>query len=492
MKAFLSVVVLGLGISNVHAAPSWPQFRGPNASGVAAEAKPPAKFGPEENVLWKVELPYSPASPVIWSNHIFIATFDGGKLQVRDYRRSDGENNWARGFTVPALEEFHQTEGSPAASTPATDGRRVVTYFGSFGLVCQNFNGTEMWRAPMPPAKTAGGFGSGTSPIIVGNKVILVRDTAANSVIMAFDLGSGRKMWETARPDSPTSYGTPVVWQKDGRTDIVVAGSLFMKGYDPEKGTLRWTLRGLPSFVCSTPAVTDDMIFFAGWSPGKSDSPWPSWASTIEKADKNADGKIAVEEFDGGLAWFKTQDVDGDGFITSKDWAEIQALMNRGQNVLLGVKAGGEGDVTETHVAWKFDRGLPYVPSVLHYEGRVYMVKDGGMLSCFDAKTGQPFYTQERIDAGGTYYSSPVAADGRIFLASQNGRVTVVKAGGDKPEILHAADFKEKMGPTMAIVENNIYIRTQTKLYAFGSKGEKVASNKNEAWTLSVFVSGWD
>src|SRR5687767_14599318 len=198
--------------------PAWPQFRGPNANGIAADSKPPEKFGPEENVLWKIDLPKSPSSPCIWGDNIFISTYDQDRFQVRCYRRSDGENRWARGFAVPALEQFHAEEGSPAASTPATDGRRVVTYFGSFGLVCQDFNGTQLWTASMPPVKTAGGFGSGTSPIIVGNKVILNRDQEGNSVIMAFDLETGRKVWETARPGAITSYGTPVVWKKDNRT----------------------------------------------------------------------------------------------------------------------------------------------------------------------------------------------------------------------------------------------------------------------------------
>src|SRR6185503_17465339 len=119
-------------------------------------------------------------------------------------------------------------------------------------------------------------------------------------------------------------------------------------------------------------------------------------------------------------------------------------MMKRGENVLLAVKPGGSGDVTETHVAWKFERGLPYVPSPLFYDGRIYLVKDGGMISSFDAKTGKEFYVQERLNALGSYYSSPVAADGRIYLASLPGKLTIVKAGGDKPEILHQADFKER------------------------------------------------
>jgi outer membrane protein assembly factor BamB len=476
MKPALFALAIALTVPAAEAAPAWPQFRGPNATGVAPDAKPPQKFGPNENVLWQIDLPYAPSSPCIWGDHVFVTTYDQGKLQVRDYQRSDGENRWARGFTVPTLEEFHSTEGSPAASTPATDGRVVVTYFGSFGLVCQAFNGTEIWRHAMPPAMTAGGFGSGTSPIILGDKVILNRDQQGNSWIAAFDLKSGKKLWETARPGAPTSYSTPVIWKRDNRADIVVAGSLTMQAYNPDNGELRWTMRGLPSFTCTTPAVTDDMIYFAGWAPGKSDSPWPTWAVFLEKFDKNKDGKITPEEFGGERAWFRSQDVDNDGQITIKDFEQIQSLMDRGQNAMLAIKPGGQGDVTDSNIAWKATRGLPYVPSPLYYDGNVYIIKDGGMLSCFDAKTGEPRYSQERIDASGNYYASPVAADGRIFVASLNGRVTVIKAGGSKPEILRYADFNERIAATMALVEGNIYLRTQAKLYAFGTPEEKSTS----------------
>jgi outer membrane protein assembly factor BamB len=475
MKPIIIALALAIPAAAAEQAPSWPQFRGPNATGLATNSKPPQKFGPGENVLWQIDLPFAPSSPCIWGDHIFVTTYDRDRLQVRDYRRSDGENRWARGFQVPALEEFHASEGSPAASTPATDGHRVVSYFGSFGLVCQNFNGDEIWRAPMPAAQTAGGFGSGTSPIIVGKKVILNRDQQANSVIMAFDLDTGKKLWETGRPGSPTSYSTPVVWQKGDRTDIVVAGSLTMNGYDAKTGSLVWTCRGLPSYTCPTPVIADDTIFFAGWSPGKSDSPWPSWQSTLDRLDKDKDGKISPQEFGSEKAWFRSQDVDNDGFITASDWQQIQGLIAQGENTLVAVKAGGNGDVTQTNVLWKANRGLPYVPSALCYDGNIYIVKDGGMVSCFDAKTGEARYTQERIDANGGYYASPVAADGRIFVASMSGRVTVLKAGGSKPEILHQADFHERLPATMAIVEDKIYLRTQTKLLAFGTKEKNSA-----------------
>lgn len=469
MKPALVAVAISLNLVTVEAAP-WPQFRGLNSTGVARDARPPQKFGPTENVIWQIDLPYAPSSPCIWDDHIFVTTFDDGKLQVRDYRRSDGENRWAIGFRAPTMEEFHAVEGSPAASTPATDGKRVVSYFGSLGLVCQNFNGVEMWRQSMPAAMTAGGFGSGTSPIIVGNKVILNRDQQGNCWIAAFDVETGKKLWQTARPGVPTSYTTPVTWTKGDRTDILVAGSLNFTAYNPENGEERWSLRGLPSFTCTTPAVTEDMIYFAGWSPGKSDSPWPSWAKFLEQYDKNNDGKVTPEEFGNERAWFRSQDVDNDLQITTKDWDQIQSLMMRGQNVMLAIKPGGAGDVTANNIAWKQTRGLPYVPSPLYYDGNVYIVKDGGMVSCFNAKTGDARYAEERLEAQGSYYASPVAADGRVFFTSLNGRVSVLKAGTPKPEIVHQADFKERISATMALVETNIYLRTQTKLYAFGAK----------------------
>ena len=161
-------------------------------------------------------------------------------------------------------------------------------------------------------------------------------------------------------------------------------------------------------------------------------------------------------------------DVDHDGKITKSDWDVALPRMAKGDNAMVAVKPGGRGDISRTHVAWKFTRGLPYVASPLFYDGRIYLIKDGGMLSCFDAKTGQPYYLQERLGADGAYYSSPVAADGRLYLASLAGKLTVVKAGGDKPEILHRSDFGDHILATPAIVGDSLYLRTKTKLYAFG------------------------
>lgn len=442
-------------------------FRGPNAAGTRADAKPPITLSPTQHVAWKVSVPWSPSSPVVAAKKVFLTAFSENRLETRAYATQDGTLLWTRVAPHQSLEGFHATEGSPAAGSPATDGTTVVSYFGSSGLVAYDLSGKELWRHPLPTATTSGNFGSGTSPLIHDGRVILNRDMASGSSTFAFDLKTGQKLWEVPRPEAPTSYGSPVIWNGSGTTEVIVAGSLTMRAYDPISGSERWRLNGLPSFTCTTPVLGDGLLFFAGWAPGKADSPFPTWASTVEGQDKNGDGWLSVEEFAAGPAWFKAQDIDGNGRLEKSDWDAIGSLMKRGENVLLAIKPGGAGDVTETHVAWKFTKGLPYVPCPLYYQGRVYLVRDGGMMSSFDAKTGEPKYVQERLGTMGSYYASPVAADGRIYLASLQGAITVVRAGGDKPEVIHRADFGERIAGSPALVGNRLYLRTETSLFAF-------------------------
>lgn len=467
-RTLLPLSICLLSFAAAAGTPSWPTFRGPNSSGLAPEAKPPLHPGPSGGVQWQVPVPWSPSSPCIAGDRVFLTTFADGKLETRAYSLRDGSLLWSRVAPAKTLEEYHLTEGSPAAATPVADGRHVISYFGSFGLIAYDPDGKELWQHPLPVAHTSGNFGSGTSPLLLEDRVILNRDVAAGSSVMALDLKSGRTLWETPRPDSPTSYGSPILWEHDGIREIIVAGSLSLKSYDPQTGAERWVVRGLPSFSCTTPVIGDGMLYYAGWAPGKGDSPWPSWESTVERLDKNGDGKVSPQEFTDGPTWFKAQDLDGDGWLTRQDWDSIGGLMKKGENVLVAIRPGGKGDVTDTHVAWKATKGLPYVPCPLYYDGRVYLVKDGGMMSSFDARTGAPAYSQERLPAQGAYYASPVAAEGRLYLASLQGKLTVVKAGGDQPAVLHEADFGERIAGTPALVGDRMLVRTQTKLMLLG------------------------
>lgn len=472
MNVFIrSAALLALACTTTFAADSsWPQFRGPNCSGVSDTAHPPTVFGPGKNELWKVAVPGGSSSPVVWGDRIFLTAFAEGKLEIHCYARKDGKLLWKQIAPAEKLEEFHVTEGSPAASSCATDGKRVVSYFGSYGLICHDLNGKELWKHPLPIAETSGGFGTGNSPTLAGNVVLLNRDMLKGCSLLAVELQTGKKAWETVRPDVGPSFATTILWKNQGVDEIVMSGSLKMKAYDLKTGKETWSLAGLPSFTCTTPVVGEDMLFFAGWSPGKGDSPMPTFAQMAEQMDKNKDNAITPDEAKGTWleTFFRAQDINGDGKLTAGDADAMKAMMAKGENVLVAIPAGAKGELDPAKVAWKQTRGLPYVPSPLYYQGRVYLVKDGGMASSFEAKTGKIAYQQERLDAIGTYYASPVAADGKIIVASLNGKVTVFAAGGDLPKVLHQADFKERIAATPALVDKQIYLRTPTALYAFG------------------------
>jgi len=469
LDALFSVIVVAAAVAAEGATPAWPGFRGPNSSGVAAGASPPIDISPTNLVLWKVQVPWSPSSPCIWDDQIFLTTFSGNELQTLCYHRKDGTLAWSQGVKPDQLELFHGTESSPAVPTPAADGEHVVSYFGSFGLICYDRTGTELWRHPLPLALSAGGYGTASSPLLAGNLVVINRDQNQGSSLLAVDLRTGKTVWETPRPEAYGSFGTPILWRNKDVEEVITPGSLRLKGYALSTGVEDWLIQGTASFACTTPVVGDGLLYFAAWSNGKADSPWPSWEKFLETYDKNKHGVIVMAELDPTIRdYMRGLDLNGDGKIDKAEWDTLQATTAKGQNLLVAVTPGGHGDITQTHVAWKFTRGLPYVPSPLFYDGRIYLIKTGGMLSSVDAKTGQPYYTQERLEAAGDYYSSPVAGGGRIYVASLDGKLTVVKAGGDKPEVLHQADFGERILATPAIVGDKLYLRTQNTLYAFG------------------------
>lgn len=474
MKRTILTLVVAASLASLaaHAAENWPQFRGPNCSGVSESAKPPTVFAPGTNQLWKVAVPPGASSPCVWGDRIFLTAFDGGKLETHCYARRDGKLLWKRAAPADKLEEFHATEGSPAASTCATDGKVVVSYFGSCGLIAHDFAGKELWRLPLPTVLSPGSFGSGGSPAIAGNLVLVSRDQiGGNSSLLALNVKNGSKVWETSRADVVPGFSSPMTWKNGGAEEVILPGALKLKSYDLKTGKEHWSLAGMPSFVCTTPVAGDGLLFFAGWSPGKEPNTMPTWPFLSEKFDKNKDGAITPDELKGTEmeSFFRSLDFNRDGKITKEDMDTMAEMMGKGENVLVAVKPGGKGELSEGGLAWKQTRGLPYVPSPLHYQGRVYLVKDGGMVSCFEAKTGKVIYQQERLaNAAGGYYASPVAADGRVIVASNDGKVTVFKAGAELPEILHQANFKERIFATPALVDDKIFLRTAAALYAFG------------------------
>jgi outer membrane protein assembly factor BamB len=453
---------------------TWPRFRGPNGSGIADGQKPPVEFGPEKNVKWKVPVPAGISSPIVAGDLLVMTAFEDGKLYTIAYRRADGQEAWRTEAPAKDIEGYHKTESSPAASTPATDGKHIVSYFGSCGLFCYDLSGKELWRYEMPAAVTAGEFGTGVSPILEGGAVILVRDEMKGSKILALDAATGSRKWEQKRA-SLASWCTPIVWDTPTGKQVAAAGHVRMIGYDLKSGDEKWSVVGMPSGCCSSPVIADGKLFFAGSSSGAGEeggAAMPTFDSLLKDLDKDKDGAISRDEGEKAFqGFFDNQDTNKDGKITREEFEAIVKFMSEGKDSAFALKAGGSGDVTTSNMLWKRTKGLPYVASGIVYGGQLVMIRDGGIVMACDAATGKPAY-QERVAGAGRYYASPVAAGGNIYLTSlESGIVTVLKAGTEKPIVVaQNPELGERCSATPAIADNTLYLRTAAHLYAFAER----------------------
>jgi outer membrane protein assembly factor BamB len=473
----LALVALGLLATAGRAGegPGWPQFRGPGGSGIADGQKPPVELGPAKNLKWKVPAPGGLSSPVVAGDKLVITAFEGGKLYTIAYDRASGKEAWRREAPAKKVEAYFKKGGSPAASTPATDGERIFAFFGSCGVVCYDLAGKELWKFEMPTAVTAGGFGTGSSPIVTAGTVVVVRDELKGSKVVALDAATGKPKWQKGRL-SPASYSTPVAWDAPAGRQVVVAGHARLIAYDLATGAERWWVVGIPAGACTSPVVAEGRLIFAGWSPGGPEDEFkmPTFDDLLKQLDKNKDGAISRDEVKKTMFedFFEAWDTNKDGKITRDEWETLLRFAAEGKSAALAVKAGGEGDVTSSHVVWKQKRGLPHIASALVYRGQCIMVKDGGLVSAYDARSGRPLYVQERALPGGQYWASPVAANGHIYFTSlEEGAVTVLKAGAARPEVVaRNPGLGERVGATPAIADNTLYIRTDGHLYAFAEK----------------------
>lgn len=444
---------------------NWPQFRGPGGSGVSTNSDFPAHFGPQSNVVWKIAVPPGHSSPCIWGDQIFLTGFESNRLVTFSLDRVDGHLRWRRDIE-PAKLERGAALGSPATATAATDGSRVCVYFGAFGLACYGIDGAELWRKPLPTPITQ--HGAGTSPLLAGDRVLLLCDQDVGSHLLAVDSRTGDTLWKADRSAYRRGFSTPLLWPAETPELAIVAGTLRLVAYDLRDGRERWFVRGLPNEMVASPTAGDGLIFVAGWTHGAGVSRVPPFDELVEAGDRDKDGRLTQAESTGpARQHFFYIDADKDGAITRGEYETMAAIFNESKNVCLAIRPGGRGDVTDTHVVWRQTRGLPYVPTPLCYEGRLYLVKNGGLASCFDAKTGRVHYLEERMGALGDYYSSPVAAGGKVCVISQQGMAVVLRAG-DTLEVLARIPLGEPILATPAVVGGRLYVRTKSWLYAFG------------------------
>ncbi|MHC4370792.1 MAG: outer membrane protein assembly factor BamB family protein [Planctomycetota bacterium] len=481
---------------------NWSQFRGPNGAGIAAGCKPPLKIVAGQ-AAWKTPLPPGKSSPVLGGNRIFLTAVEGNRLTTLALDANSGKVLWKRQAPKVPLEKVHRAN-SVAASTPCADADRVYVYFGSYGLLCYDRDGREKWKKPIPTPKSM--YGVATSPILHGPRLILVLDDDANlegsrlsrSSVIALDKTTGEPVWETPRPYNRGVWSSPMIWRHGSGTDLVVAGNGRVYGYEPATGAEKWHVSGFAREPIAVPVAGDGQLYISvSMQGGRGDvelDPEPFWNAMLH-FDTDGDGRIGRDEitkdftspfrpelppghpgFGSPLPTdpekrrkrqndiFNWRDRDKDGFWTKEEFT-ADMRVGRGRPNLAAIRPGGQGDITESHVAWNLRYGIPEIPSPIFHSGRIYLVRSGGVLSCVRADTGEVVY-RKRLGASGQYSASPVIAGDHVYLCSNRGVITVVKCG-DEFAVTHQVDLDKSIDATPAMDANSLYVRTADALLAF-------------------------
>ena len=419
-KRLALTLSLGLAAGITVSAENWPQWRGPQLNGVSGEKNLPVKWTPEENIAWKLPMPSrTGATPIVWNNHIFLNVAlqeKEGDLELWAVDRAKGTVLWKKPMGGGNHMQRKQNMSSPS---PVTDGRTVWAMTGTGILKAFDFKGTELWMRDIQKDYGAFGlnWGYASSPLLHQGAlyvpVLHGMKTDDPSYILKIDGKSGKTLWRVERPtdairESPDAYTTPALLQVGNKTEIVITGGDVVTGHDPATGKELWRADGLnPRNIASYRIVASPLIA-------------------------------------GGLIIAPTR-----------------------VRPMLAIKPGGSGDVTESHKVWEFDRG-PDVPTPVSDGRLLYVVGDSGVLHALDVKTGEVVYGPERLRTG-TYSASPVLADGKIYVTSEDG-VTSVFAAGPKFELLAENAVNEYTLSSVAVSNGQIFLRTAGHLYAIGAQ----------------------
>jgi hypothetical protein len=353
-----------------------------------------------------------------------------------------------------------------ASPTPVSDGKNVFVFFAELGLISYGPDGKERWRVPLGPFNSF--YGMAGSPVLAGNTLVMVCDQRTGSYILAVDTRNGKTLWKKERPNYE-AYSTPAVYQPtSGPAQVIVLGSNTVDAYSLDKGERLWWVTKIGGYPKGVPVMGTDLVYVVAEG---GDQPFlPPFEESL-KADTNKDQKLQRDEVKANAEayeHFGWLDSNNDGSIERSEYDFVRDSTTGGHG-LTAIRLSGQGDLTSSNVVWRVQKSYPNIPAPLLYNGVMYLMKEGGIVSSLDPANGQVLKQGRTPNALEEYYASPVAADGKIFVVSASGKATVLKAGAQW-EILSTNDLGEEVWATPAIAGGNLYVRTRNALYSFGAK----------------------
>jgi outer membrane protein assembly factor BamB len=465
MRLAFLLPILALAAASAPAQ-DWSRFRGPNGSGVAQDAAYPAEFSKDKNLVWRTPVRPGKSSPVLTSRHVFLSGFADKKLYLQCLDRETGKLLWERSQDQPRQEDRNLLN-EPASPTPVTDGQNVYVLFPDLGLLSYDSSGKLRWKTPLGPFTNV--MGLSASPVLSGDLVVVVADQQDDSYIAAFDKRNGEIRWKTARTEQD-GWGTPVIFHPPaGSPQLLTASRGQLGSHAAHNGSRAWSYERLSPAIVASPVLEGDTLFTFGYG---NDSAAP-FSTVLERNDKNGDGVISRDEQGNNAFHIGIGKYEGnrDGVITKEEWDQKQREVMAASS-LLAIRIERDPDTAgafRPRELWRYERNfVGVIPSPLLYQGLLYIIRNGGILTNFDAATGEPVKAA-RIPAPGGYSASPVAADGKLYLAGEEGKVTVIRPGREW-EPLAVNDLGEPCYATPALSGGSLYLRTAEALYRFAAR----------------------
>ncbi|MBN2029139.1 PQQ-like beta-propeller repeat protein [bacterium] len=416
---------------------NWPQWRGPNATGMALQGNPPIEWSESKNIKWKIEIPGKcHATPIVWGDQLFILSAvetnkktvssdntqqQGGypgmptaksknvhEFVVIAVNRQNGKLLWTRTVKEEMPEEGTHEFGSWASNSPVTDGEYIYAYFGSRGLYCLDMQGNIKWERDFGQMVKRMSFGEGSSPALYDDKIVIIWDHEEQSFIVTLDKQTGETVWKVDR-DEISSWSTPLIVEVDGKTQVITSAARKIRSYDLETGELIWECSGMTENVIPHPVTVNGIVYLTSGYRGNA-----LLAIDLKKAKGN---------------------------ITNAD-----------------------------AIVWEHDQDTPYTPSPLLSNNMIYLLRENtGALSCLDARDGRVYYNRERLEGTGNVFASPTGVQDRLYIVGSSGVAYVVKQG-PQFEILATNSLDDSFHASPVIVGNDLYLRGFKYLYCISEE----------------------